>query len=407
MTCNEDNENLNMLLNAYLDGQLSPAKAQKVEKLLAEDPDARQMLAQLRSVAAMVHSLPRCQAPKDLAEGVITALERDSLLDKSEVLAELAGQKHLRLRRFIAAAAMILLVGAAAMMTYNVLRDPFMASTSQPSRDIIDTELAKNDTTILLDKVAPQLPAVAAETTAPASKAAPSSTDSRYSAVNLTVKADAMQTNWDSLDKLLANQKIEDVVHTSIDQNHRQYAFLCSMSQLRGIFNDLRWTGGSDIDMVVTDKTQGRRIVVNDVTETELMALAKEANPRLQLVNAMQIAPADRIDIRDENTESQTQLMDLFAKAQPELTELRPLGPSQSSPRLAKKPDTAPLAITANATPSAQGDFAIAAEAGPSVSVQDDDSPAEKSVPAQIVAVVLIIQLDQTPPQQPQSPPTE
>jgi hypothetical protein len=137
------------------------------------------------------------------------------------------------------------------------------------------------------------------------------------------------------------------------------------------------------------------------------MALAKEANPRLQLVNAMQIAPADRIDIRDENTESKTQLMDLFAKAQPELTELRPLGPSQSSPRLAKKPDTATSAITANTTPSAQGDTALAAKTDSSVSVPADDSPAEKSIPAQIVAVVLIVQLDQTPPQQPQSPPLQ
>ena len=159
MTYKEQNENLNMLLNAYLDDQLSSAKAEKVEKLLAEDPDAREMLAQLRAVSTMVNSMPRCHAPRELTEGVIMSLERDLLLDNSEVLAELAGKKHLRLRHFIATAALILMAGAVVMIVYNVLRDPTLTPPSQPNVDVIDIALAKNTIPVTLDEVVREQPA--------------------------------------------------------------------------------------------------------------------------------------------------------------------------------------------------------------------------------------------------------
>ena len=51
-------------------------------------------------------------------------LERDMLLERGGVLAELAGQKHLRLRRFVAAAALIMLTGAMGVIIYSVLQGP-------------------------------------------------------------------------------------------------------------------------------------------------------------------------------------------------------------------------------------------------------------------------------------------
>jgi hypothetical protein len=53
-------------LSAYLDGELGAARAAEVERLLAESPDARQMLDELHEVRDRVRALPRARVPAQL-----------------------------------------------------------------------------------------------------------------------------------------------------------------------------------------------------------------------------------------------------------------------------------------------------------------------------------------------------
>lgn len=53
-------------LSAYLDGELGAARAAEVARLLAESPDARRMLGELREVRDRVRALPRQPAPAEL-----------------------------------------------------------------------------------------------------------------------------------------------------------------------------------------------------------------------------------------------------------------------------------------------------------------------------------------------------
>ncbi|MCK4628708.1 MAG: hypothetical protein KAT56_06865, partial [Sedimentisphaerales bacterium] len=56
-------------LSAYLDGELSPGLTEKIERQLADDPQLRQLLDELRRVSGSIRELPRVAAPDDLAEG--------------------------------------------------------------------------------------------------------------------------------------------------------------------------------------------------------------------------------------------------------------------------------------------------------------------------------------------------
>ena len=58
MSKNKFDDNLGSLLTAYLDGQLSDDRRQHVERLCADDPNARELLAQLCEVSAAVRQLP-------------------------------------------------------------------------------------------------------------------------------------------------------------------------------------------------------------------------------------------------------------------------------------------------------------------------------------------------------------
>lgn len=69
-----EREQLGADLSAYLDGELSPRRAQEVERLLSESDDARRLLAELRSVSEELRDLPRMRAPEVLADWMRRAI---------------------------------------------------------------------------------------------------------------------------------------------------------------------------------------------------------------------------------------------------------------------------------------------------------------------------------------------
>ena len=71
-------------LTAYLDGELSAAEHLAVKKLLERDPEARQLLEELKRTSRMVGSLPRGKAPADMSALVMARLEREALLGVPE-----------------------------------------------------------------------------------------------------------------------------------------------------------------------------------------------------------------------------------------------------------------------------------------------------------------------------------
>ncbi|HPF38577.1 MAG TPA: hypothetical protein P5081_17460 [Phycisphaerae bacterium] len=74
------------LLTAYLDGEASDAQRAEVETLIAADPDARRLLAELRRTSQLVAGLPHSSAPTQFSRRIVARLEREALLgaDRSD-----------------------------------------------------------------------------------------------------------------------------------------------------------------------------------------------------------------------------------------------------------------------------------------------------------------------------------
>ena len=64
------------LMSAYLDEELAPEEAAKVEKLLAESPEARAELSGLQNMLKLVKALPEVVAPPDFYEKVARKIRR-------------------------------------------------------------------------------------------------------------------------------------------------------------------------------------------------------------------------------------------------------------------------------------------------------------------------------------------
>lgn len=67
------------LLSAYLDGELSEEERARVEQLLAEQPEARQLLDELRALSGGFEALPKHRLEVDFASRVLRAAEREML----------------------------------------------------------------------------------------------------------------------------------------------------------------------------------------------------------------------------------------------------------------------------------------------------------------------------------------
>jgi hypothetical protein len=71
----------NELLSAYLDGELTAAEQADVERLLAADPAARQLLDELRTLSSALQSLPQQKLDEDLSVEVLRVAERRMLTE--------------------------------------------------------------------------------------------------------------------------------------------------------------------------------------------------------------------------------------------------------------------------------------------------------------------------------------
>jgi anti-sigma factor RsiW len=75
MTAIPDDE----LLSAYLDGELTADESARVERLLVERPESRQLLEELRLVRESLQALPRGRLGDDFSQHVLRQAERELL----------------------------------------------------------------------------------------------------------------------------------------------------------------------------------------------------------------------------------------------------------------------------------------------------------------------------------------
>jgi anti-sigma factor RsiW len=116
------NPNIDELLCSFVDGELPLRQQTEVQRLAARDPEVGRRLRRLQNARTLISGLPRAEAPGDLLEQVKLALERKTLLEEQPTAGvSTAGVIHLMARRLVAAAAMIVLLGALGFVVYQIL----------------------------------------------------------------------------------------------------------------------------------------------------------------------------------------------------------------------------------------------------------------------------------------------
>ena len=116
------NPNLDELLSSFMDGELSPRQRTEVQRMAAHDAQVARRLQQLQNCRSLFCSLPVAKAPNDLLEQVKVSLERHSLLQEQPAVRKRSiGAWQLAFRRFVAAAAVLVLMGVLGVVVYQIV----------------------------------------------------------------------------------------------------------------------------------------------------------------------------------------------------------------------------------------------------------------------------------------------
>jgi len=118
----KESANIDELLNSFIDGELAQRPRIEVQRLISHDAQVARRLLELQRCKILVSSLPRAEAPPDIAEQVKASLERRTLLgEQPSDWNERKGAKHLLFRKVLTAAAMIGLVAVLAATVYLIV----------------------------------------------------------------------------------------------------------------------------------------------------------------------------------------------------------------------------------------------------------------------------------------------
>ena len=380
-------------LSAYLDGELSPSLTEKVEQQLADDPQVRQLLNELRRVSDSLAGLPRVTAPDDLAEGVIQQLERDLLLDQGDAMAEMAGRNHLRLRRFLTAAAVLILAGAIVTIVYNVL-----SQSPNGSAPVIQPEAVAMapDETPIPETETLSLTADAGETDTDTLKAALFRIN--LSQLRMVVNTPDVPMLGVRLDQTFRDLRIDNVFREYVGLSSCSFSLVCPTDTFRQLFQNLE-KAENRIDIVVTDEAAGREIMVRNATEQQALVLAGEANPLIQVAQALRFTTVEHQgDFDRQDSDDTPELLRLFAQVEPDLTGLQPLAPPidavpfsdvkdvhyEDVPRIAanEPPPTTLFGWADRPKPPTPTD----------TPTREDQTKTNPSQPARMIALVLVLQ---------------
>ncbi|MHC4148194.1 MAG: anti-sigma factor family protein [Planctomycetota bacterium] len=118
----KEDTNIDELLNGYIDGELTARGKTEVERLIKHDLRISSRLEELQRTRDLVGCLPIAEAPAGLLGRIKASLERGAVVSQPpQRIGEVVGARHLLVRRFAAAAAMIGLIAVLAGLVYTIV----------------------------------------------------------------------------------------------------------------------------------------------------------------------------------------------------------------------------------------------------------------------------------------------
>lgn len=261
------NQNIDELLNGFLDDELPPRQRTEVQRLLAHDQKIIDRLDELENCKKLLNALPFETAPDEMAEDIKLALERRALLDpQNEEYDEKTGARHLLLRKITATAAMIALIAALGAVVYNIV-----APVKPVTRTVALEDSFKRTVKIALPKPKPAQRVIVKQT-----KALEPVMTTGFNAT-LELKTAETQTVASAINKAVMEHGLTDVAYPGA----RMVSSLsCTRDELNLLLAELRtvWSKIDSAKFVIKSPTSGSDIVVENAKIQQIVEIVNQTD---------------------------------------------------------------------------------------------------------------------------------
>jgi len=249
MDTNASNKHIDELLNSYIDDELKVEQQAEIERLIDQDAKIAQRLQQLKKCQILVGAMPYAEAPASVLEGVRASLAGSSPpSEKQPAYEEQAGKKYVRLRKVLAAAAMIALAAVLSAVIHRIA----------PLQNAPEGTVAVEDRT--------------AESIRPAARTVAASGFSG----RLELKTSALNAVDAFIKSAIDDNGLSASINPERRQSRRIYSLSCSSEGLNSLLADLDniWTELDSATLFVNTETFGIQTVVDAVTTRQIAEIA-------------------------------------------------------------------------------------------------------------------------------------
>jgi negative regulator of sigma E activity len=275
-------ENIDELLNGFVDGELSPRQLTEVQRLIAHDMRILERLQQLQKGRILLNSLPVEQAPADMPDRVRTALEKNTLLGQyAEQYKQIRGTRHLFARKLATVAAMVSLVAVLAVVIYTII-----APAPVPHEPITRT--------LPPDEIVAPVMLTADEKSIPPTAPIESS---------LNVEIELRTDNPNAVNAAIANALNENMLQEQwlleISQDHKAtYTLNVGRENLSHFLADIQnsFRGLKNATLYLDTERFNEKIIVENVTISQVAEIIKQADTEKAVRLAADFARLNKID---------------------------------------------------------------------------------------------------------------
>lgn len=231
-----ENQNIEELLNSFIDGELTEREETQVKQLISRNADAARRLRGLRKSKMLVGSLPYEEAPAQILENVKASLEIGTQSPERswsrESSSRRTGARHLMFRKVLAAAAMIGLVAVLSMVIYTIV-------APEPGSNIVTPALAFDG--------------------------------------RLELKTGALITVNEFIEKTIEDNGLSDYIRMERRGDTKTYSITCSREELNLFLTDLAeiMETCESKTLLVNTKTTGERRF-DDVNDDRLITIVND-----------------------------------------------------------------------------------------------------------------------------------
>jgi hypothetical protein len=278
----KDMENIEEMLNCYLDGELDERKSNEIQRLIDNDSQVQGLYDSLKRYKNLMDTVCQVPAPEGLCDNITAHLEREVLLADTPIYSLKAGRRHLMARRLMTAAAVIALAAALSAVIFDI----FVPKSSR--QQFLSSALRKKTIKqVLYEK--PFADTKQQQDT----KVVPQNYDVPFVAI-LTLKTNSpIEVDWFVAKALTTTNLFSQT--TAIDRRAGtvRYVINCNNQSLAGLIQELSfiWPQCTDTKIAIGTEQTGKYIAINNISAQQAMEICKAENSgqRLRIANDLAI----------------------------------------------------------------------------------------------------------------------